>query len=153
MTKAKRLSKRQLAVIEGLVSAELGEQAVLDKYKVSKNLYNKWLADEVFAEQFDQNIVGTYRQSVLLIARHAPLAAAKLVRLTESKKEETTRKVCLDIISMCRPAERLAVTSVVAGNDPASATSAPPRLSPESAGRLLAVLADERGKESGPGRA
>ncbi|MHC4424663.1 MAG: hypothetical protein ACYSYV_01055 [Planctomycetota bacterium] len=149
MTKARQLSKKQLAVIEDLFTGELGEQAVLDKYKVSRNLYIKWLADEVFAEQSDQHIVGTYRQSVLLIARHAPLAAARLVQLTESKKEETTRKVCLDIMSMHRPAERSAATPVVAGNDPTSATSEPPQLSPETAGRLLAVLAEERGEESG----
>jgi hypothetical protein len=152
MTKAKQLSKKQLAAVEDLFTGELAEQAVLDKYKVSRKLYNKWLADEVFAEQCDQHIVGAYRQSALLIARYVPVAAAKIVQLTESGKEETARKTCLDIIFMRRPAERLAATPVVAGNDPTSVTSEPPQLSPETAGRLLAVLAEERGEESGPRR-
>lgn len=145
MAKAKQLSKRQLAVIEDLFNGELDEQAVLDKYKVGRKLYNKWLADETFVEQFDQRIAGAYRQSTLLIARYAPLAAAKLVQLTESEKEETARKACLDIISMHAPTDRLAVAPAVLVDNPASATSNPPDLSPETASRLLDILAEEKG--------
>ncbi len=64
MSKAKQLTKRQLAVIEDLFSGEFDEQAVLDKYKISRNLYNKWQSDDNFAEQFDRRIAGAYRQSV-----------------------------------------------------------------------------------------
>ena len=102
MAEKKKLSTRQLAVLEDLFSGELEEQAVLDKYKVSRNLYNRWLANETFAEQFAQCIAGAYRQSAVMIARYAPLAAAKLVQLTESEKAETARKACLDIILMNR---------------------------------------------------
>jgi hypothetical protein len=141
MAKAKQLSKKQLAVIEDLFSGELGEQAVLDKYKVSRNIYNKWLANEAFAEQFDQRIAGAYRQSTTLIARYATLAAAKLVQLTESEKAETARKVCLDIISFP------SLTGSLSDAAPASVKDSKlqkdsPELSPETAGRLLAALAE-----------
>ena len=39
-------------------------------------------------------------QSNLIVSRYAPVAAARLVELTESDKEETARKACLDVISM-----------------------------------------------------
>lgn len=146
MAKSKQLSTKQLAVIEDLFSGELGEQAVLDKYKVSRNLYNKWLANEVFAEQFDQRIAGAYRQSTVFIARNAPLAAAKLVQLAESGKEETARKACLDIISF--PSR----TGSLADAAPASVKNSQlqkdsPELSTEAAGRLLAVLAEEKNNQ------
>jgi hypothetical protein len=149
MTKAKQLSKKQLVVIENLFTGELGEQAVLDKYKVSRKLYNKWLADEAFAEQLDQYVAGAYRQSAFLIARYAPRAAAKLVQLTESEKGETTRKACLDIISMPMLANRDL-------RHPAQRqiTDCPPtqQLSERTASRLLAVLAEDRGETSGQRR-
>ena len=141
MTKAKQLSKRQLAVIEDLFDGELGEQAVLDKYRVSRNLYNKWLADEAFAEQFDQRIAGAYRQSAALIAQYAPLAAAKLIRLTESESQETARKACLDIISM--PA--FANKKPQQATQPQTTNDSPTnQLSEQTASRLLAVLAEEQ---------
>jgi len=103
MPEAKQLTKRQLAVIEDLFAGELDEQAILDKYKLSRKLYNKWRNDDSFTEQFERRIADAYRQSTALIARYAPLAAAKLIQLTESDKAETARKACLDIISMPIP--------------------------------------------------
>ena len=147
MPNAKQLTKRQLAVIEDLFSGELDEQAVLDKYKISRNLYNKWQSDDNFAEQFDRRITGAYRQSVALIARYAPLAAAKLIQLTESEKAETARKACLDIISMpILTANRKTHPSSdeprLAGTQPQSADTQ--QLTEQTAGRLLAVLAEEK---------
>ena len=140
MAKAKQLSKRQLAVIKDLFGCELDEQAVLDKYKVSRHLYSKWLADEAFIEQFNQRIAGAYRQSIALIARYAPLAASKLVQLTETEKEETARKACLDVISMqalasknIQPIQHKNADCALAGH-----------LTEQTAGRLLAVLAEEK---------
>jgi len=82
MGSRKQLSKRQLAVIEEMFSGELDEQGVLDKHKVSRNLYNKWLADGAFADEFDRRTASARRQGELIIAKYASLAAAKLVQLT-----------------------------------------------------------------------
>jgi len=100
MAKRKQLSKKQLAVIDDMFAGELDEQVVLDKHKISRSTYNRWQADELFVDEFNRRIASAHRQSVALSARYAPLAAAKLVQLTESENQETPRKACLDIISM-----------------------------------------------------
>jgi hypothetical protein len=141
-----RLSKKQVAVIEDLFAGELDEAAVLDKHKISRNRYNKWLADECFVEAFAERIARAYRQSQLIIARYAPLAAAKLVQLTGSDSAETARKACLDIIS--NPAINCGAKYASMVPVEARVTSEEPRatsgwLSAETASRLLAALAEE----------
>ena len=129
-------------MIEDIFRGDLDEQAVLDKHKVSKSLYNKWLCDDGFAEQFDRRVAASYRQSAALIARYATLAAAKLVQLTESTSQETARKACLDIITM-HASTHIADASAT---PPENETTSPqtPALTPETATKLLAVLAEER---------
>jgi len=144
MGKRKSLTKKQISVIEDLFAGELDEQAVLDKHHVSRNLYNKWLANKGFVEQFTERIARAYHQSEFIIARYAPLAAAKLVQLTESDSQETARKACLDIISMGLPCGRLAGTPAVPVDNGSSATDEPLKLSPQTASRLLAALAEEK---------
>ena len=146
MIREKQLSKRQLAVIEDMFTGELDEQGVLEKHNVSRSLYGRWLADETFAGQFEKRIEWAYRHSAALIARYAPLAATKLVSLTESKKEEVARKACVDIISMSSSGDR---NSSIRRDAKDSDNSSPadnqtPPFSPQTAGRLLAVLAEEK---------
>jgi len=143
MARKNYLSTKQLAVIEDLFSGELDESVILQKHKISRNLLNRWLADEAFKKQFDERVESAHRQSELIIARYAPLAAAKLVQLTESDKEETARKACLDIISLRRPAERLAVAETATDKDSES-QSVETQLSDETAARLLAALAAQK---------
>ena len=143
MTGKKRLKKRQLAVIDDMFSGELDEQAVLDKHKVSRNLYNRWLDDGLFVSEFDRRVISAHRQSAALIASYAPLAAAKLVQLTESEKEETARKACVDIISM--PVlldKRMAYSNESQTSDP-DVSSQTQQLSEATVSRLLAALAQE----------
>jgi len=142
MPEAKQLTKRQLAVIEDLFAGQLDEQAILDKYKLSRKIYNKWQNDNSFTEHFDKRIADAYRQSTVLIARYAPVAAAKLIQLTESDKPETARKACLDIISM---PILTAGGKAQSSDEPQPAdTQSPASLNAETAGRLLAVLAEEK---------
>jgi len=133
---AKKLTKRQLAVIEDLFTGGLDEQTVLEKHRVSRNLFNKWLTDARFTEQFNERIARAYRQSQLIIARYAPLAAAKLVQLTEAENNETARKACLDIIS--HAAQKRA--SGIEGRE--SNTQPPDPLPQAIASKLLAALAE-----------
>jgi hypothetical protein len=165
---AKKLTKKQIAILDDLFIGELDEQAVLDKYNVSRNLYFRWLADACpeqidtersrssrgnsFAEQFDSRIAAAYRQSAALLARYATLAAAKLVQLTDSSSPETARKACLDIISM-QPADQRRMMDEGRGEmdacpernrrDGGRTTDDGQRLSPETAGKILEVLAQE----------
>ena len=139
MARKKQLRKRQLAVIDDIFSGELDEQSVLAKHKVSRDVYNKWLADADFAEEFDRRIASAHRQSKLIIARYAPLAAAKLVQLTESENQETARKACLDIISLPKiAAQKTELPDKVKkdSDNPAE------QLSEATVSRLLAALAE-----------
>ena len=142
MARKKQLKKRQLAVIDDMFSGELDEQSVLAKHKVSRDVYNKWLADGDFAEEFDRRIASAHRQSAALIARYAPLAAAKLVQLTESENQETARKACLDIISLPKIGPQKTEQSDKGKKD--SDTQAE-QLPEATASRLLAALAEEKG--------
>lgn len=139
MKKPDKLTKRQLAVLDELFIGELDEQQVLDKYKVGRGVYYRWLADDDFAEQFDRRVAASYRQSSAVAARYATLAAARLVNLTESENQETARKACLDIISMRGKATDTGLKT--ADNEhPAPA----PSLTPETASKILEVLAQEK---------
>jgi hypothetical protein len=142
----RKLSSRQLEVIDEIFRGEADEQYILDKYKVSRKLYNKWLADSNFTDEFDRRIDAAYRQSAVLIARYAPLAAAKLVQLTESDKEETARRACLDIISM--HASRTRDSSFAVAPDKSGLLrrmdDGQGELNDETASRLLSALAEER---------
>lgn len=144
MAKTKHLSKRQLAVIADMFAGELAEQDILDKHKVSRQLYNKWLVDDAFAEQFDKRIAASYRQSTAMLARYAPIAAAKLVELTDSEKPETARKACLDIISMNSNNQNPSGPAPTPTNSPTAADDKQPQLSAEIAGKILALLAEQK---------
>ncbi len=137
--KQKHMSKRQLEVIEDLFAGNMDEAEVLKKHSVSNRLYSKWLRDEVFSGELRFRIESGQRQSELIIAKYMSTAAAKLVALTESGKEETARKACLDIISLpvkFGQPEREDVPDKNELNPEAG-------LSPALASKLLAALAKE----------
>ncbi len=143
MARQKYLSKRQLTVLDDLFNSELDEQAVLDKHKVRRSTYDRWLADKVFAERFKQYVNGLKRRSELLMAKYSCLAAAKLVQLTGSEKAETARKACLDIISVPKIANsRDEQTDKV----PKESSQQVEQLSDATASRLLTALAEEKGE-------
>jgi len=138
MPETRQLSQRQLAVIDDLFDGKLQEQAILKKHKLSRRLYNRWLADGGFNDHCDRRMAWEHRRCEFVLARYAQAAASNLVRLTECEKEEAARKACMDIISM-QPAGR---PSAIAA--PGDGAESPPELSPETAGRLLAALAEEK---------
>ena len=141
MRKKNTLTKRQLDVIEDLFAEDLDEQVVLTKHNVNARLYSKWQGEDAFIEQFEKRIAAAHRRSAAMIASYAPLAAAKLVDLTQSEKAETARKACLDIIAM--------QTSAMAPPKPQAADpDQPQQLTQETATKILAILAEEN-QESG----
>jgi len=129
-----KLSRKQLRVLDDLFEADMALQQVLQKHKVTAALFNRWQEDTNFVTEFDNRIAVLYRQSELIIARYASLAAAKLVELTESESQETARKACLDVIQLPKTADKKQPAQV-------DDQTQPSRLSPETASKLLAVLA------------
>ena len=136
--KQKRINKKQLEVIKELF-AGVDEAEVLKKHEVSNRMYSKWLRDEVFSGELRFRMESGQRQSGLIIARYMPAAAAKLAALTESEKEETARKACLDIISLPVSFGEPEPEDVAAQDG----LNHEAGLSPALAGKLLAALAKE----------
>jgi hypothetical protein len=138
MARRKYLSRKQLTVLDDLFNSDLDEQGVLDKHKVRRSTYERWLADELFAERFKRYVNGLQRRSELLMAKYSCLAAAKLVELTTSDKAETARKACLDII-ICQP--KIAAEAEKVEKD---SNKQAELLSGTTASRLLAAMAEEK---------
>ncbi|MBN1362986.1 MAG: hypothetical protein JW993_20475 [Sedimentisphaerales bacterium] len=140
MSKPKSLTRRQRALIEDLFADGANEQQVLAKHKVSRELYARWLADERFLEAFENRIAQAYRAGRIILARAAHQAATTLVGLSQATdKGETTRKASLDILAAQGPAAPRP-TAI-----PPQPTASPVRpLPPETASRILAILAEEQ---------
>src|SRR6056297_1076944 len=94
----RNLTTKQCKVIDGLFAESLEESKALEKYNVSKNVYRKWLGQREFIDEIAMRLESSRRQSEMIIAKYAPVAAVNLVGLMDSEKEETSRKACLDII-------------------------------------------------------
>ena len=136
MADKKKLSKKQLEVINDLFQGRLEEQAVLEKHRLKQKTFNEWLCDETFKQEFDRRIEWLSRRSKAIIAKYSSLAAAKLIQLTESKSQETARKACMDIISLQQPKKL--------NKDDEQETEAQNKtqLSPDIAEKILTALAD-----------
>ncbi len=137
MSGKRYLRKKQLAVIDELFDGELDEQGVLARHKVSRLIFNKWLGDKIFREEFDRRIDWGRRQSEMLVSKYTPLAMAKLIQLTDSDKGETARKACLDIIALRDASAQRGDEAKEDGDEGLGA-----EISDEMCSKLLSVLAD-----------
>ena len=138
MSKQNHLNKKQLSLLNDIFEANLDEQELLEKHKININTYHNWLALPGFIAEFDRRIDWLNRKSQALIAKYASLAAAKLIGLTESEKQETARKACLDIISLPKLNQ-----NQTADPQENNSQQKPPTLSTQTATKLLAALANE----------
>jgi len=139
------LSVRQKALIDELAAGTTDISAALQKHRISKQLYRQWLKLPEFAgELLFQRDCG-FQQSRMILARFAPAAAARLVSLTESDKEETVRKACLDIITLSGKLE-LPGRDDENGQGESAADAAGtvgPELSSQTAAKILEMLAEQ----------
>ncbi len=141
MSRGKRLCPKQLNVLEDLFSCELDEEEVLKKWKVRQRTYQNWHLMENFAAEYKRRLKQVRRKSELIIARFAPAAAGKLVQLTQSDKEETARKACLDIINQINPKPKKKSTRKETQKEEK-------KLSPELTSKLLTALTENDKKAS-----
>jgi len=139
MQETKKLTRRQRAVIEDLFTSEMEDEEVLAKHNVAPALYSRWLSDERFVEQFERRIAQAYHASRVTLARYAPVAAGKLITLTDCEKEETARKACLDIVTFNATATGTATQSTAPRE---AQTPSNVELPPEVASRLLTALTE-----------
>jgi hypothetical protein len=139
----KRLTKRQLAVIEDLVGGEIDEPQLIEKHRLTRRLYRMWMRRDDFIEELWLRMGSAHRQSVFILARYAPMAAAKLIGLTDSDKSETVRKACLDIITASEDMPKSLVAQTAENGAEPEESGNPPAISAEKASKLLEILAEE----------
>jgi hypothetical protein len=139
----RKLKKRQMAVINEIFEGNLDEQGILEKYKVSRAIFNKWQSDPVFIEELERRIQLAYRRSMALISKYAALAAVKLIELTNSENQETARKACVDIVSI--PAKEKGQSNAKEEKD--TANRAVKKVDSAMASKLLAALASEKSEK------
>ena len=131
------LTNRQQDVIDDLFGGKFSESEVMKRHKISKIVFTKWFSDNLFVRELQFRVESSRRQSEMIIARYAPAAAAKLVALTDSEKEETARKACLDIITTpCDKKDK-------AGEDHAETSQPSENISQQTASRLLEALSKD----------
>jgi hypothetical protein len=144
MTKQhKQLTRRQLAVIEDLVGGDMDEPQLLLKHRLTRRLFRFWMRQDNFTEELWLRMGSAHRQSVFILARYAPVAAAKLVALTGSDKDETVRKSCLDIIAAATKRPDSAMLGTTADDTIAVESTPTGPISPEKASKMLEILAEE----------
>jgi hypothetical protein len=128
------ITKKQRAVLDEIFDTGLSETDASTKHGIDAATYRKWLKDETYQNEMQLYIESAQRQGRLLIARHCAFAAAKLVGLANSDKEETARKACLDIIGAYQTTDNR-----VQSTDSEQQTDL--NIPPEKAERILQILA------------
>lgn len=135
MAEKRMLTKRQMAVLDDLLTGELDDEKVFEKHRLSSTIFRKWLNDDNFNDELNFRMKAAHLKSRLIIARYSQVAALKLVELVGSDKEETARKACLDIMSVPTQANQLSGPNQ---NNPDQQSE---QLSPALASKLLMMLA------------
>lgn len=98
--KTKKLSSRQINVLDGLFTGELTLNEILKKCRVSQITYYDWLSDPFFMSAFDKRIDSGRTVLTSTLSAYSQAALLALVNLTRSEKTETARKACLDIVKL-----------------------------------------------------
>ena len=130
-----KLTKRQLNFIDELFKSGGDEAAVCLSNNISAAVYRRWLNQKAFTDELVFRGESAKRASRILLTQYLTVAAAKLVALTGSDKEETARRACLDILSLNN--------DEVAADEEMPAEAALPKISPQTASKLLKVLAED----------
>lgn len=128
------ITKKQRSVLDDIFIDGLSESSSLKKNRINANTYRQWLNDQIFQKEIQFYIDSAQRQGKILIARHCEFAAAKLVQLAGSDKDETARKACLDIIKASKNPENKNKTT----EEPAEPKM---DLSPDKAAKILEIMA------------
>ncbi len=140
MRKNTGLTKKQLDVIDDLFTSEQNENATLQKHKVSRALFNKWLADENFITVFDNRMSIAFKLNAARIAGNVSKAVENLIILSKGNTD-ISRKACLDIIALQKNILNIQPPTRQETQQPENPDAC---LSDEAAGKILAALAEEK---------
>jgi len=131
------LTKQHKLLIDDLFERGLSEAEVCEKHGLAMDKLREWSMDADFRQEVYHRLFTPVTKAWVMLARSAPVVAARLIELTECEKAETARKACLDIFAM------LPWECNVQNSDESETPLPPLPFSEETASKLLAVLAGE----------
>jgi hypothetical protein len=130
------LTEKQLTVIDDLFESGGDENTVLQKHNISRTVLQDWLKDKAFSDEIADRLNSSKLHSKILLSKYASFAATKLIGLCQSENQETSRKACLDILS-------LEACLKQAGESPENQSpQAQAPIDAQTASKILAVLAE-----------
>ena len=96
----KKLSSRQINILNAMFSGDLTLNDILKSCRVSQITYYDWLSDSLFMSAFDKRVDSARAVLTSTLSAYSQAALLALVNLTRSEKTETARKACLDIVKL-----------------------------------------------------
>jgi HD-like signal output (HDOD) protein len=139
---SRRLSAKQLGVIEELAAGKADTEKVLKRHRVGAYVFSGWLKDEMFVEAFRTRIDFAMLQQEALAAKCISAAIRRLRKMTASDDAEAARAACTEIMSAvggdrkaAKKSEKKATEKKAAGGYVFPA---------ETMQRVRAILADAR---------
>ena len=129
-----RSRKKQLKVIKELFEGNEGERKVLEDNNVSEQTWRRWLGDRDFISKVTNKIETAKLSNQILLAKIMPVVTTRLLQLCGSENEDVSRKACLTLVELQNDKE----INLQFEEKPET------EMDPETASRLLAVLAERR---------
>ena len=128
------LKKRQRQVAGAVFEGRLSITEILEKYKLSSVILERWLGREEFKREMERLCELREREMQYAIHRFAPIAVLKLAELLGAEKPDTARRAAVDLIDRCFNKEK--EESEAPGEEEAQ------ELSDEQAREMLLALAE-----------
>lgn len=128
------LTKKQREVAKAVYEGQFSETELAERFGITVRQLHKWSQSEGFKQELALLCAVAERETRFIINRYGPIAAAKLVELLDSDKDDTARRTALDMVDRC-------LNMQVANRDDLDDTNAGP-ISDEQARRMLLTLAE-----------
>ncbi|HBG26743.1 MAG: hypothetical protein A2Y10_00765 [Planctomycetes bacterium GWF2_41_51] len=129
-----RSREKQLKVIRELFEGNEGEKKVLEDNNVSEQTWRRWLADKHFISKVTNKIETAKLANQILLAKLMPVVTTRLLQLCSSENEDVSRKACLTLVELQNDKE----INLQFEEKPEM------QIEPETASKILAVLAERR---------
>jgi len=95
-----KLTKAQHSVLNLIFVGKKTEEDALGDANISLKIYEGWFRQPAWNAEYTAHIKRCKRRAEQLIANSQQKAAEMLISLTDSDKDDVSRKACLDILEM-----------------------------------------------------
>jgi len=131
------ITENQTDALDELYANGGDESAVQAKFNISRNVWQSWLDNHYFTAEMNARHDSLQRQADIMLAKFKPIAMAVLISLCQSQNEEVSRKACVELLNLKFQFDEKKVQQPEDNE----------QLSPETASKMLALLAEEKRKQ------